>query len=75
MPYIRLSTLTPRSGREGRVAQMPEELAAHHRDRPGCRMSYTLASVGASGHAGRIAVWDGEQCANAAADTAHDLAL
>ncbi len=75
MPYIRLSMLTPRSGQEGRAAQMLEELVAHHRDQPGCRVSYALAAVGASGRAGRMAVWDDEQCANAAAATAHDLAL
>jgi hypothetical protein len=28
---------------------MLEELAAHHRDQPGCRMSYALAGVGVWG--------------------------
>jgi quinol monooxygenase YgiN len=73
MPYIRVSLMQPKSGRQAEVAELLGELADFFTQQPGFVEGYKLVSK--DGLVGRVTVWDAEAAADRAAQSTHVLAV
>lgn len=75
MPYVRISVVRPRRGKEEAVREVIDQLVAHYGRQPGCVGGYRLEHADGSSRFGRIGIWQTEDDAERAAQTEHDLAL
>ena len=75
MGYIRLSIVHPHKGEAARVEKLMRELADAAKATPGCTASYLLSAHDQSGEIARIAVYETEAAANAAANSQHMLSV
>lgn len=73
--YVRLSLMIPKPGHEGRVSEIMEDLLAFLRTQPGHVRGYKLVRTYPYAGIGRLTVWQSEQDADNAAQTAHVLAV
>lgn len=73
MPYVRVSLMQPKSGRQAEVTRLLGELADYFAQQPGFIEGYKLVSK--DGLVGRVTVWDAEVAADQAAQTTHVLAV
>lgn len=75
MPYIRISLMVPRRGREVEVGQLLDQIARACEGQPGFIRGYRLEPGDDSGLIGRVTVWADEHSTDALAMTDHMLAL
>jgi len=75
MAYIRVSTMTPLSGRDDEASRINQELVAFYRSQPGCLGTHFVKAADASGEQGRITFWTSEHAADEAATQEHSLYL
>lgn len=75
MPYVRISFVRPRHGREAAVRSLIGQLVEYYGAQPGNIASYALAHTDGSLRFGRVGIWQSEDDAERAAQSEHDLAL
>ena len=75
MPYIRISIVTPRRGEEQATEEVMRKLDAAVSSAPGCLQSYVLKPHDNSGEIARLTIYENEDAAEAAANSAHILSL
>ena len=75
MTYIRVSTMTPLTGREDEAGQVNQELVAFYGAQEGCVSCHFVKATDGSGEHGRISIWDSERAANEAATQEVSLQL
>jgi quinol monooxygenase YgiN len=75
MPYIRLSIAKPRRGQEARLEELMRKLDATLKSQPGVITSYVLKPHDDSGEIARIAVYENEHVAEAAANNQSVMAI
>lgn len=75
MPFVRVSVVRPKRGKEEAVREVIDELVAYYGRQPGCVDGYRLEHTDGSSRFGRIGIWQTEADAQQAAQTEHDLAL
>ena len=75
MPYIRVSIAKPRKGEESRLLELMTKLNALSTANDGCLESWVLKPHDDSGEVARIAVYEDEKTAEAAANNASVMAL
>lgn len=75
MPYIRLSIAKPRRGEEAHLEELMRRLNDLSAGQEGCIESWVLRPHDDSGEVARIAIYDSEQAAEAAANNQSFLAI
>ncbi len=75
MSYIRVSTMTPLSGREEEASQVNQELVDFYGTQEGCVRIHFVKAADSSGEQGRISFWTSERAADEAATREHSLYL
>lgn len=75
MPYVRVSINKPTRGNEARLEELMRKLEGIIREQPGCTASYLLKPHDDSGEIARIAVYDNEDLAEAAANHQNVMAI
>ncbi|HNM78029.1 MAG TPA: antibiotic biosynthesis monooxygenase [Tepidiformaceae bacterium] len=75
MPYIRVSVAKPRKGEEARLEDLMRKLSALSAEQSGCLESWVLKPHDNSGEVARIAVYESEHAAEAAANQNSFMAL
>jgi len=75
MPYVRISLMRPKHGREDEVNELIDRLVAYYEQQPGYITGYRLRNIDGTDRVGRLGVWDRHEDAEHAATTDHDLAL
>jgi quinol monooxygenase YgiN len=75
MPYIRLSIAKPRRGEEVRLEELMRKLAEVVGAQPGCLASHVLKPHDDSGEIARIAIYENENVAEAAANSQTVMSL
>lgn len=73
MPYVRVSLMQPKTGRNDEVSALLDDLGAHFASQPGYLDGYGLHSN--DGLVGRVTVWESASAADAAAQGDHVLAV
>lgn len=67
MAYVRVSTMRPKTGREGEAEEVNLELINFYREQPGCLHSSFVRAADGSGEIGRITFWESASTADRAA--------
>ncbi len=75
MAYIRISIAKPRRGEEAHLRDILEQLNAEAAKHEGCLETYVLHPHDASGEIARLAIYESEEAAEAAASSDAILAL
>ncbi len=75
MPYIRVSIARPRKGEESRLEELMIKLNDLSSSQEGCIESWVLKPRDDSGEVARIAVYENEQSAEAAASNTSFMSL
>jgi heme-degrading monooxygenase HmoA len=77
MPFIRVSVMTPRAGKEEEVSDLIDSLLALYKGRPGFITAYRLTAHPAGGKTrmGRLSMWNSENDIRAMAANDRDMAL
>ena len=75
MAYIRVSLVRPLGGRREEADRILRALSEFHATQPGHWVTFRVESRDEAARIGRIAVWNDEAAANAAAQATHDQAL
>ena len=75
MTFIRVSTMTPLTGREEEASQVNQELVDLYGSQEGCVSCHFVKAADNSGEQGRISVWSSERAANDAATQERSLQL
>ncbi len=75
MSYIRVSIAKPRKGQEARLEELMTKLEGIIRQQPGCTASYLLKPHDDSGEIARIAIYENEHLAEAAANINDVMAI
>ena len=75
MTYIRVSTMTPLTGREEEASQVNQELVDFYRTQEGCVSCHFVKAADSSGEQGRVSIWISEHAANDAATQERSLQL
>ena len=75
MPYVRLSIVKPRRGREQEVEELLVELTRFALTEPGCLGAHVLRPDDQTGEFGRIAIYESQQDADRVANTAHAMSV
>lgn len=75
MPYIRLSVVKPRRGEEARLEELLRKLNDLSGSQEGCLQNYLLRPHDDSGEIARIAIYESESDAEAAANNQSFMAL
>jgi hypothetical protein len=72
--YVRLSLAEPKEGKEAQVARIEDDLMAYFAKQPGYVNGYQIIGGDSDGRIGRLTLWESDQAADHAAQTAHVLA-
>jgi hypothetical protein len=72
--YVRLSLAQPRAGHEAAVAKIEDDLMAFFAKQPGYLRGYQIVGGDSEERVGRLTLWESDQHADQAAQTAHVLA-
>jgi hypothetical protein len=75
MPYVRISLMMPKHGRESELESLLDQLVDYYEQQPGYVTGYRLKNIDGTGRVGRLGVWEDQHSAERAAQTDHDLAL
>ena len=75
MPYIRLSVAKPRRGEEARLEELLRKLNDLSAGNDGCLDCWVLKPHDNSGEIARIAIYESEEAAEAAAKTSSFMAI
>lgn len=75
MPYVRISIQKPTRGNEARVEELMRKLEGMIASQPGCTASFLLKPHDDSGEIARIAIYEDEDAAEAAANVQNIMAI
>ena len=77
MPFIRISVMTPQTGREQEVGELIDSLLQLYKGRPGFITAYRLTAHPAGGRTrmGRLSMWTSEADIRSMAANDRDMAL
>lgn len=75
MPYVRISIAKPRPGQDARVQELMRKINDFAAQAPGCREVFLLRPHDNSGEIARMAIYEDEHSAEAAASSQTVMAL